>query len=361
MIEIENLYVSSKNFELKQISFIVYTNSFHTILGPTGCGKTTLLESILGLRNMKRGRIILNGKDITFLPTHIRGFSYVPQDLSLFPHLTVKENILYGLRYGNYKIKNYNSKIKELAQLLEISHLLNRNPVHLSGGEKQRVALARALATDNKYLLLDEPFSSIHEGFKRELWFMLKTLQKKYNLTVLMISHDIEEAFFLSDNLSILIDGSIHQTDKKMIVYNYPVSQEVARYFGIKNIFSGQVVDTLQNHYTIFCKELNILLLIQKIPHIRKELKRGDAIKFGIRAENIMILRKDLPSKKENLVNGFIESIHNMGLFSYIVFQPHHTNTTVEIIIPQYAIQKLNLKPKEETTITIKSEHIFYF
>lgn len=361
MIEIQNLHVSSKNFELKQISFVVETHSFHTILGPTGCGKTTLLESILGLRKIKKGKILLDGKDITNLPTHQRGFSYVPQDLSLFPHLTVKENILYGLRYGNNQNKLYPSKFDDLIQSLELKHLLNRKPIHLSGGEKQRVALARALATDNPYLLLDEPFSSIHEGLKRELWFMLKTLQKKYHLTVLMISHDTQEAFFLSDNLSILIEGKIHQTDKKMMVYEYPASLEVAKYFGIKNIFSSRILESLQEYYKVFCEELNTELLIKKSQNIKKELRLGDRIRIGIRAENIMILRKDLNLKKENLISGIVESIYDMGLLSYVTFRPHHTNISVEIIMPQYAIQKLNLKPKDETTITIKSEHLFYF
>ncbi len=358
MIDVIDLHVKVRAFSLKNVSLKVQTGSCHCLIGPTGCGKTTLLEAILGLRKVEKGTVLLDGKDITNLPLHKRGFSYVPQDLAIFPHLTVEENIIYGIKHSNVsnKKKRYDEAIK-LVHLLGIAHLLKRKAVNLSGGEKQRVALARALAPGHKYLLLDEPLSALHEGMKKELWFLLKELQKKYEFTILMVSHDMEETFFLADHVSIMIDGVIHQSDRKDVVYRYPSNSEVARFFGIKNIFNGDIKGKEGDHYRLYCKELNgeILLPIDRINNMPE---RG-SITFGIRSEDVIMLRPDLPMKKENTITGVVKEIHPAGSNSVVMFKPDGSDKLIEITIPDYAFAKLYPKPSMRANITLRSDRLF--
>ncbi len=301
---------------------------------------------------------MLDGKDITNLPVHERGFSYVPQDLAIFPHLTVEENIFYGIKHSSVsdKQKRYGAGL-EIAESLGISHLLKRKAINLSGGERQRVALARALAPGYKYLLLDEPFSSLHEGMKKELWFLLKELQKRYGFTILMVSHDMGETFFLADYVSVMVDGVIRQSDTKDIVYRYPSNLDVARFFGIKNIFKADIKGMEDGYYRLYCNALkaDILLPIDRISN-RSE-NRG--ITFGIRSDDVIILRPDLPMKKGNLITGIIKEIHPTGSNSMVIFKPDNTDESIEIIMPDFALAKLSLKPSMHVTVTLRSERLF--
>ena len=172
MLEVAELSVRAGGFSLSDISLEVYPSSCHVLLGPTGSGKTLLLESIIGLRNPDKGKILLDGSDITGCPAERRGLAYVPQDLALFPHLTVRENILYPLRIRGSKQNADNGIVRELIESLDIRHVLDRPVSNLSGGERQRTALARAVASGCRTLILDEPLSALHQSLKRELWFL---------------------------------------------------------------------------------------------------------------------------------------------------------------------------------------------
>lgn len=356
MIEVKNLLVQTKGFSLKGVSINVQTGSCHALIGPTGCGKTTLLESVLGLRNIKEGTVLLDGKDITHLPVHKRGFSYVPQDLAIFPHLTVKDNIFYGIKHGavSDKQKRYEAGL-EIAESLGISHLLKRKAVNLSGGERQRVALARALAPGCKYLLLDEPLSALHEGLKRELWFLLKDLQQRYDLTILMISHDLEETFFLADHVSVMIDGEILQSDEKERLYRAPSKLEVARFFGIKNVFDAHVIGEEYGHCRLYCDDLKTELLLP----VTKLNRPTTKVTIGIRSEDVMILRPDLPTQKINLVAGTITDMIHAGSKVIVNFSPFPSGRTVEIVMPEYAYSKLQINRSMPARVVFKSERLF--
>ncbi len=359
MIEIKGMCVRSKDFLLKDVNLTVQSGSCHVVIGPTGCGKTTLLEATLGLRKLQEGEIWVDGKNVTHLPPHKRGFSYVPQDLALFPHLTVWENIIYGIKQSKIKNKTELYKLaSELAEALGITHLLKKDIKNLSGGEKQRVALARALASGRKYLLLDEPFSALHEGMKKELWILLKNLQKAYELTILMVSHDLEETFFLSDYVSVMIEGTIRQTDKKEKVYRFPSDLEVAKYFGIKNIFSGKIIAMNDNNYLVYSEELKAKI---SIPSSSTSFKFniGDTVSFGIRKEDVMILRPDLPRKNDNLLSGVITAIYPKGASVLVMFVPSGSDRSIEIEVPEYASSKLNLKTQSQAIVSLTSERIF--
>ncbi|GAB4534893.1 MAG: ABC transporter ATP-binding protein [Thermodesulfovibrionia bacterium] len=358
MIEIKDITVHAKSFALRDVSLSVQTGSCHIVIGPTGCGKTTLLEAVLGLRDVQKGEIIVDGRDVTNLPVHKRGFSYVPQDLAIFPHLTVEDNILYGIRHGKRSRFAELKFAHELAESLDITHLLKRDTRDLSGGERQRVALTRALASGNKYLLLDEPLSALHEGMKKELWFLIKELQKKYDFTILMVSHDMEETFFLSDYVSVMIDGVIHLTDRKETVYRDPKNLEVARFFGVKNIIRAEIRDIRDEGCRLFCDELNTEILLPS-GRAEKNYQAGMRLTIGIRAEDVIILRPDLPMKKDNLLQGTVIEIYPMGSNSTVIFKPHNSDRVIEIVMPNFALAKLNLKSSIPVTVSLRGERLF--
>ncbi|GAK52435.1 sulfate ABC transporter, ATP-binding protein [Candidatus Moduliflexus flocculans] len=360
MIEIENLSYGTTGFSLKQLSLTVRSGSCHAIIGPTGCGKTTLLETIIGLRTARTGKILVDCKDVTRLPVHERGFSYVPQDLALFPHLTVEENILYGLRYGNFSDAPERKRhVLDLANSLNISHLLKRTPRALSGGEKQRVALVRALAPNRGYLILDEPFSALHEGMKKELWFLLKQLQQQYQLTIFMISHDMEETFFLADDISVMIDGAIQQTGTKEQIYNAPSTEKVADFFGINNLFDAEIRDVNDEMTTLYCPELSVSLTAPSYKFAA--VKQGMSLKAGIRSEQIMIIKSPHENHgRNNIIRGQLVEIFKKGAYDMLLFKPVNAVKTIEIDISNYASQKSRLEKGQEVYIVLEPERFFW-
>ncbi len=276
MIAIKNLFVNAGNFTLENLSLTITPS--HALLGPSGAGKSTLVRTLLGLIEPKRGDIFFNGQNITNLPPHQRGFGYVPQHLALFPHLSVKENILFGLKAQKKELDK--AFFDELLQLSRLGRLLER-PIHtLSGGERQRVALLRALAFKPRLLLLDEPFSALDRALKQELWLLLKRIQTEFSIPTLLITHDLEEAIFLSETASVMHQGSIVQTDAPRKILEHPATKEVALYLGYKNIFkalpkNGRLfVPDLQKSFEISCqKKCEVLILPHRIDLFDKELK----------------------------------------------------------------------------------------
>lgn len=360
MLEVNGLSVQTKGFSIKDVSLTVQTGSCHCLIGPTGCGKTTLLESVLGLRKIKKGTVMLDGRDITNLPVHERGFSYVPQDLAIFPHLTVEANIFYGIKHCAVpdKQKRYEAGL-EIAESLRLPDLLKRKAVNLSGGERQRVALARALAPGIRYLLLDEPLSSLHEGMKKEMWFLLRELQQKYRFTTLMVSHDMEETFFLADHISIMIGGRIRQTGEKDEIYHSPSTRDVAEYFGIKNIFRAEITWAGSSGVSVFCPELAATL---KAPSGRLRVTEpGAPVEVGIRAEEVMILRQGFREyEQDNTLRGRIADVFGKGGSHAVLFRPDGAHRTIEIEVPDYAFRKLDIRKGQNATVALRRERLFF-
>ncbi|MDH4128316.1 MAG: ABC transporter ATP-binding protein [Spirochaetota bacterium] len=357
MLELKNLSIQLNKFNLNNINISINESECHVIVGPTGSGKTLLLESIIGFRKPNYGDILLNNQSIIDLSVEKRNISYVPQDLAIFPHLNVEDNINYGLYINKHKCMENNNLTNELINSLNIKHLLKRSTNNLSGGERQRVALTRALAPGRKVLVLDEPLSSLHESMKRDLWFILKDLQKKYKLTILMVTHDLEEAFFLGDTVSIIIDGTIYQTGNKTDIYYHPKSTKVARFLGIRNIFEVELKGINNNKITVYNRDFNINL---NITNNANPLNEKIQLMAGIRSDEIMILRPGYEKQnQDNLLTGNVISVFNKGAYHTILFSHNDSKKVIEIEIPNYAFQKLNPATGKEITITLKAENIF--
>ena len=241
MLKVEEISVRAGAFSLKNISFRISPGQYVALLGPTGTGKTVLLESIAGLRRIRTGRIFLNGKDITELPPEKRHMGVVYQDFALFPHLTVSGNIGFGLKIRGEDKKVITRSVERIAEFLEIGHLLGRSVTNLSGGERQRVALARALVLNPKLLLLDEPLAALDRPTRERIRIELKRIHKELNISILHITHEITEAFFLGQYLVIMRDGQIIQKGKPGEVLERPVNRFVADLLGIPNIMEAEV------------------------------------------------------------------------------------------------------------------------
>jgi molybdate/tungstate transport system ATP-binding protein len=245
VIRLENLHVRVGNFDLRDISFEVPQGGYALIIGPTGSGKTTLLEAVAGHARLLAGRVFMHDDDVTALPPERRGLGFVYQQYHLFPHLTVRDNIGYGIS-GKRGMTDgrQGRRVAELADMLAIAPLLDRPVRGLSGGEQQRVALARALAPKPSILLLDEPFAAVDPATRQVLRRELRELHEREGITTLQVTHDFDEALRLGDLVAVLSEGRIAQTGRPEQVFRYPNSAFVARFVGTGNVIAGSVERT---------------------------------------------------------------------------------------------------------------------
>ena len=209
MIQLDSIAWHAGAFRLENVSFTVPPGRYAVLMGRTGCGKTTLIEIICGLRTPRSGRVIIGDRDVTHEPPAVRGIGYVPQDGALFPTFTVREQLGFALRLRRRPAEEIAARVAELSDELGVAHLLDRRPQHLSGGERQRVALGRALAAKPKVLLLDEPLSAIDEELRDDLAVLLKRVQSEHGITALHITHSRAESAALADVVFRLSDGRI--------------------------------------------------------------------------------------------------------------------------------------------------------
>lgn len=322
MIELSNLWVDCHNFQLHDITLKIEKNEFFVLMGPTGAGKTLLLEALAGLLPVARGKIIIAGRDLTKAPPESRGVGIVYQDYALFPHLTVLENIRYGLRFHKIDRQESEARLLSLLETLRISHLQGRLPLHLSGGEKQRVALARALIIKPTVLLLDEPLSSLDPCFREEVSGLLQTLHKSSDVTFIMVTHNFSEAFSLAGRAAVINNGRIEQEDTVENIFQKPHTMFVANFIGMKNLFPAQF-----DAETAHIGDLEISL--------GRAPDKGVGY-VAIRPEEIFLNGKNAASHQANSFPGRVAGVNVYGFYAEV-------QVTVRQVIFQVITSKKNL------------------
>jgi molybdate/tungstate transport system ATP-binding protein len=302
MIEIESLSRKWKNFCLDKLSLRVESGEYFVILGPTGAGKTLLLELIAGFHTPDSGKIRIDGKEVTYLPPEKHELAFVYQDYSLFPHMSVKKNIEFGMRMKKLKSKE---KLFEIARDLKIIHLLDRYPLNLSGGEQQRVALARALVTDPEILLLDEPLSALDPRTQENARELLSTIHKNKKLTVLHITHDQTEARIMADRIAIIMDGKLMQVGVPEEIFEKPVDSRVASFVGFENMLNGRVISADRGLLRIEAGEIII--------DASGDLEVGSQVHAFLRPENIALSKTSAQSSIRNSLQGRVTEVWMLG------------------------------------------------
>ncbi|SHH88600.1 ABC transporter ATP-binding protein [Virgibacillus chiguensis] len=249
MIELQGIEITYDDFiAMNELNITINEGEFFTLLGPSGCGKTSLLRTITGFVSPSKGRIIIDGKDVTDESVEKRGVGIVFQSYAIFPTMNVFENIAFGLRVKRLSKKAIKEKVLEIAQMVDLSEEhLQRNASELSGGQQQRVAIARALVLQPKILCLDEPLSNLDAKLRNQLRVELKRLQKQFGITTVYVTHDQEEALTMSDKIAVFNNGKLEQLGTPNDVFNNPTSDFVATFIGDSNVFETKELATFLN------------------------------------------------------------------------------------------------------------------
>ena len=297
---------------------------FFALLGPSGCGKTTTLRIVAGLEEPTKGQVLIGGKDVTDTKPHQRPVNTVFQSYALFPHMSVLENVAFGLKQR--KVDQPLEKAAEALKLVELEHLAQRKPQQLSGGQQQRVALARALVNRPALLLLDEPLGALDLKLRRQMQVELKAIQMEVGLTFLHVTHDQEEAMDMADTVAVMNHGRIEQMGAPEALYDRPKTAFVARFLGQSNIFVGDVVEENANTISISCNGQKI-----SAPKERSE-KHSGKVALGVRPEKATFHedKPDLDSNHNLVGPGEIIDIRFTGVSNqYLIDVPGFGDITV--------------------------------
>lgn len=307
-LSVRGLEVEAGKFRLSGVDLSAAAGEYLVLLGPTGAGKTVLLETIAGLRRVRRGEVRLNGEDVTHLPPERRKIGFVYQDYALFPHLPVSKNIAFGLRLRREGKTEIERKVRWISSLIGINELLPRRIDGLSGGERQRVALARALVLSPRALLLDEPLGALDPQYREELQRVLSRLHRELSPTTVHVTHDFEEATSLGDRVAVMERGRIVQEGSVDEIFRRPASPFVARFVGARNVFSGEVTQGEGGgvEFAIDGVRLAVVTNITGPAHAT------------VRPEDILISHGPLSSSARNSLRGQITEITDRGMVVYV-------------------------------------------
>lgn len=297
LLELKNIKKSFTPGEdvLDDICLTVARGEFVTLLGSSGCGKTTTLRIVAGLEQTDSGSVWINGQDVTKLPPDKRDVNTVFQNYALFPHMNVAENIGYGLKLRKVPRGEIKKKVAQMLELVQLEGYERRKPSELSGGQKQRVAIARALVNNPKILLLDEPLGALDLQLRRAMQIELKHLQKKLGITFIYITHDQEEAINMSDRIAVMRDGRIEQIGTPDEIYNHPKTSYVATFVGNANILHG-VAESIQGENAIVKIENDRVIVKLETSQqdtgdtgAKQYLAAGEKVTLAVRSENILL------------------------------------------------------------------------
>ncbi len=305
-LALQNLSKSfSKTAVLKNLHLEINQGEFTTLLGPSGCGKTTTLRLIAGLEALDEGKIFLGAKEIQNLPAEKRPVNTVFQHYALFPHLSVKENVAFGLRLKGISENSTEKKVMEMLSLVGMESLNSRMPSQLSGGQQQRVALARALVMEPQVLLLDEPMAALDVQLRRQMQNELKSIQRRLGLTCILVTHDQEEAMRLSDRIAIMHHGRLLQIGNARNLYEEPANRFCANFMGRANLLPVKVLEA-ETHPSLLLDGHKI-----RAPKMRA-VSEGELVTLFLRPEHVRILSPGLRSC-DNEIDASVKQVSFQG------------------------------------------------
>ncbi|MBL1242721.1 MAG: polyamine ABC transporter ATP-binding protein, partial [OCS116 cluster bacterium] len=293
---------------IDNVSFSIYEREFFALLGPSGCGKTTLMRMLGGFETPSQGQIFIDGQDISTIPANQRSVNMMFQSYALFPHLTVADNIAFGLKRSDMPKSEIAGRVDEMIKLVQLGNLGGRKPHQISGGQRQRVALARSLAKAPKLLLLDEPLGALDKKLRQETQFELVDIQEKLGTTFVIVTHDQEEAMTVSSRIGIMDQGKLIQIDTPDRIYEAPVSVRVADFIGDVNLIEGNANTIDSDKIKIDWAENQPALTASTTTNIAD----GQKVTFAIRPEKIA-MAAERPADAANAIEGHIHDIAYLG------------------------------------------------
>ncbi len=341
VLMLQNVNAEIGTFKIRNISFTVHSNELLVVLGENGAGKTRLLEAIAGFLPISSGKISLYNESIVNMPANKRNIGFIFQNLSLFPHLTVKENILYGARFK--KIPHLEKEFKGIIKLFKLNKLLDRLPDTLSGGEQQKVALARTLITNPKIILFDEPTSALSLREKERVDIEIKNILKKLNKSAVFITHNIEEAHLMGDRIAIMKKGEILQLGTPSEIFYRPNSETIATFFGETNAYDGIVVRQNEGIVIVKVKDLAISAL--------GNFTLREKVKIFVRPENILLKNRRSMTSARNNFKGTVRDFSFRGPLARICVD---IGVPVVSLITKQSFEELKIKKGRPIYISFK-------
>lgn len=304
---------------VNNVSLSIRRGEIFSLLGPSGCGKTTLLRMLAGFEAPEKGRIILDGQDITDLPPNLRKVNTVFQNYALFPHMTVRENIAFGLKVAHKSKDFINAETDRMLTMIQMQEHADKKPSQISGGQKQRTAIARALVLKPNVLLLDEPLAALDLKLRQRMLLELSLIHDEVGITFIYVTHDQGEAMSISDRIAVMNNGRIEQVGKPAEIYEAPRSSFVAAFIGDTNFFDGRITNVIDSEYCT----LNVPDLPPMLCFNDKKLAVGALVHLSIRPEKFQIsLEKPPPKPKYNMLQGTVQDV---------VYQGDHTKFWVDV------------------------------
>jgi spermidine/putrescine transport system ATP-binding protein len=345
----------NKNFgnqnTLQNIDLKIENGEFFSLLGPSGCGKTTLMRIIAGLEAQTSGEILLAGQKVSDWAPQSRPFNMVFQKYALFPHLTVEQNIAFGLKMKRVSQPEQEKRVEEILKMVNLGGFAGRYPDTLSGGQAQRVALARALINQPRVLLLDEPLSALDLKMREHMQTELRALQKKLGLTFIFVTHDQEEAFALSDRIAVMNHGRIEQVSTPVDLYEKPESQFVAEFIGNMNKMPGVAEDT---HGTYMSCRLGDQSIKGRVSS-KKALSKGQKISVYLRPEN-MTVNASAGTNFQSMSGRLVQKVFKGDHFEM------HLDVHADILLKvQLPAQEARVAVGEQIKVYFTAEDVFIF